>query len=59
MLTGTEYCNATMKTIQLKIIKTAARVKILKTKVQIELPVEFYSRWAYEKCLKMFQVLRI
>ena len=58
MLTGTEYCNATMKTIQLKIIKTAARVKIMKTKVQIELPVEFYSRWAYEKCFKIFQVLR-
>ena len=58
MLTGTEYCNATMKTIQLKIIKTAARVKIMKTKVQIELPVEFYSRWAYEKCFKIFQMLR-
>jgi len=47
-----------MKTIQLKIIKTAARVKVLKTKVQIELPIEFYSKWAYEKSLNRFQVMR-
>lgn len=59
VLRATEYCNATMKTIQLKLIKVAARVKILKTKVQIELPVEFCSKWAFEKSLWIFQVLRI
>lgn len=38
VLTGSEYANATMKTIQLKIIKTAAWVKEMKTKIKIELP---------------------
>jgi hypothetical protein len=38
VLKGTEYANATMKTIQLKIIKTAAWVKEMKTKIRIELP---------------------
>lgn len=59
ILKETEYCNATMKTIQLKLIKTAARVNFMKTKVKIELPREFYSRWVFEKCFKMFEVLRI
>jgi len=38
VLKGSEYANATMKTIQLKIIKTAAWVKEMKTKIKIELP---------------------
>lgn len=59
ILKGTALCKATMKTIQLKLIKVAARVKILKTKVKIELPVTFYSRWVFEKCLGMFEVIRI
>ena len=58
VLKGTEFCKATMKTIQLKLIKVAARVKIMKTKVKIELPVTFYSRWVFEKCFAMFEILR-
>lgn len=58
LLKGTEYGHATMKTIQLKLLKVSARVKILKTKVHIELPVEFYSKWAFEKCFGMFQAMR-
>jgi hypothetical protein len=58
VLKGTSFVNATMKTIQLKIIKVATHVKILKSKVLIELPVEFYSRWVYEKMLLMFNQLR-
>jgi len=38
VLKGSEYANVTMKTIQLKIIKTAAWVKEMKTKIKIELP---------------------
>ena len=59
VLTGTEFCNATMKTIQLKLIKVAARVKFLKTKVIIDLPSDFYSKWVFEKSLGIFNVLRI
>lgn len=59
VLRATEYCNATMKTIQLKLIKVAARVKIMKSKIKIELPVEFYAKCAFEKSLWIFQELRI
>lgn len=59
VLNGTEFCKATMKTIQLKLIKVAARVKVLKTKVKIELPANFYSKWAFEKGFRIFGILRI
>ena len=59
VLKGTEFCKATMKTIQLKIIKVATRVKVMKTKIRIELPAEFYSKWAFEKCFRVFEVLRV
>ena len=59
VLKDTQYGKSTMKTIQLKLIKVAARVKILKTKVKIELPVEFASRRIFEKCFAIFQALRI
>jgi len=59
VLKGTEFCKATMKTIQLKLIKVAARVKFLKTKVIINLPSDFYSKWVFEKSLGMFEILRI
>jgi len=38
VLKGTEYANATMKTVQIRIIKTAAWVKEMKTRIKIELP---------------------
>ena len=41
VLIGTDYANATMKTIQLKILKTAAWVREMKTKIKIELPRTF------------------
>lgn len=59
VLKATEFCKASMKTIQLKLIKVAARVKIMKTKVKIELPKEFYGKWVFEKCFIMFDALRI
>ena len=45
----TEYANATMKTIQLKILKTAAWVREIKTKVKIELPKAFANILAQKK----------
>jgi len=58
VLKGTEFCKSTMKTIQLKLIKVAARVKIMKTKVKIELPVSFHSKWVFEKSFAMFEIIR-
>lgn len=58
-LAATDFCRSTMKTIQLKIIKIATRVKILKTKVKIEFPEQFPEREVFENLLLMFGVLRI
>lgn len=58
VLKGTEFCKATMKSIQLKVIKVAAQVKVLKSKVKIELPAKFYSDNVFVKCFKMFEILR-
>jgi hypothetical protein len=59
VLKGTEYCKATMKTIQLKLIKVAARVRFMKTKIKIELPEDFYSRLIFEKCFLIFETIRV
>jgi len=40
-LQGTQFANATIKTIRLKVLKTAAWVKEMKTKIKIELPKAF------------------
>ncbi len=58
-LASTEFANSTMKTIQLKILKIATRVKILKTKVKIEFPLEFPEIHIFKNLLLLFQVLRI
>lgn len=44
VLCHTRYARATMKTIQLNVLKTVAWVKELKTKVKIELPRSFAHR---------------
>ena len=41
VLIGTDYANATKKTMQLKILKTAAWVREMKNKIKIELPRTF------------------
>ena len=57
VLKHTQFVNSTMKTIQLKLFKTAAYVKELKTKIKIELP-EFYAyKTEQSKCFGIFSVL--
>jgi Transposase DDE domain group 1 len=58
VLRGTEYATATMKTIQLKIIKVAARVNEIKTKICIDLPAMFTTKTLFEKCFGIFETLR-
>jgi hypothetical protein len=58
ILQDTEYVNVTMKTIQLKIIKVAARVKEMKTKIRIELPADFPLKSIFEKCFVTFETMR-
>lgn len=59
VLKNTEFETATMKTIQLKIIKIAAQVKVMKTKIEILLPAVFPTREIFEKSLRIFYQLRI
>lgn len=58
VLRGTEFANATMQTIQLKILKTAAKVKELKTKIKIEFPRICPMRDIQTKAFLIFEELR-
>jgi len=59
VLQGTEFANVTFKTIQNKIIKTAAWVKELKTKIKIELPRYCPTKAVQINCLQMFSIMRV
>ena len=56
---GTEYANATFKTIQNKIIKTAAWVKEIKTKIKVEFPKSCATKELQIKAFEMLCLLRI
>ena len=58
MLQGTEYATATMKTIRLRLIKVAAYVKEIKTRIKIELPKQFPDMEVIANCLGKFNGLR-
>jgi len=58
ILKGSEYANATMKTIQNKIIKTAAWVKEMKTRIKIELPRFCPTKEEQIKGFEMLMLLR-
>jgi hypothetical protein len=58
-LKGIEFANATIKTIQNKIIKTAAWVRELKTKIKIELPRCCPTKEVQSNCLEMFSIMRV
>ena len=58
-LKETEFVNATFKTIQNKIIKTAAWVKEMKTKIKIELPRCCPTKAVQTNCLEMFSIMRV
>ncbi len=58
-LRGTEFANASFDTIQKKIIKTAAWVRELKTKIKIELPRCCPTKAIQSNCLEMFSIMRV
>ena len=58
VLKGTEFANATMQTIQLKVLKTAAKVNELKTKIKIEFPRASPAREVQARAFNIFEVLR-
>ncbi len=58
MFYGTKLFNATKRTIQLKIIKIAAHVKELKTKIKVEFPYSNPLKDLLSKSFNIFEVLR-
>lgn len=56
---GTEYANATFKTIQNKIIKTAAWVKEMKTRIKIEFPKSCTTKELQIRAFEMLGMLRV
>ncbi|MFH1160306.1 MAG: transposase, partial [bacterium] len=57
-LRATQNTNATMKTIRLRLIKIAAYVKEMKTRIKIEFPKQFPDMEVVANCLGIFHVLR-
>lgn len=58
VLKGTEFVNSTMQTLQLKVLKTAAKVKELKTKIKIEFPRTCPVRNVQTNAFNIFEQLR-
>ncbi len=58
VLRGTEFVNSTMQTLQLKVIKTAAKVKELKTKIKIEFPRTCSAKNVQSRAFDIFEILR-
>jgi hypothetical protein len=58
VLRATQYATATFKTIREKIIKVAAYVTEMKTKVKIELPSCCPELPVFSRCLRLFEALR-
>lgn len=58
VLGGTEYAKSTFKTLREKIIKVAAYVKELKTRIRIELPASCPQIAIFSRCFLLFEALR-
>jgi len=58
VLRGTEFANATMQTIQLKLLKIGARVKELNTRVKIEFSSSFAHQIIFRNVCSIFECLR-
>lgn len=58
VFTGTEFYNSTMDTIQKKILKIAASVKEMKTKIKVELPSSCPNQAVFEKAFGIFEILK-
>jgi hypothetical protein len=58
VLANTEYAKASMKTIQLRLIKVAAYVKEMKTRIRVEFPKQFPDLNVIANCLQKFELLR-
>ena len=57
-LSATQYANATFKTIRLRLLKIAAYVKEMKTRIKIEFPKQFPDMHIVARCINLLDVRR-
>ena len=58
ILKHTQWSNATMATIQLRLLKIGARVRQLKTRIKVELPSCYPLKETLTKSFQIFELLR-
>lgn len=58
VLKGTPFANATFNTIQLRLLKIAARVKELKTRVKVELPTSCPLKETIRRSFQILETVR-
>ncbi len=58
ILRHTQWANATISTIRLRLFKIGARIRQLKTKIKIELPTSFPLQETLQQSFQIFEILR-
>lgn len=58
VLKHTQWANATMATIRLRLLKIGARVRQLKTRIKVELPSCYPLKETLTKSFQLFEILR-
>lgn len=58
ILKGTRLARAQFDTIRLHLLKVAAQVRVMKTKITFHLPKQFPMQDIYEKAVKIFSAIR-
>lgn len=58
ILKGTQLANAQFDTIRLRLLKIAAQVRVMKTKITFHLPIHFSMQNIYFKAVKIFSEIR-
>ena len=59
ILRHTQWANATISTIRLRLLKIGARVRQLKTRVKVELPTSYPLKDILQQSFQIFEILRL
>lgn len=58
-LRHTQWANATISTIRLRLLKIGARVRQLKTRIKVELPTSYPLKAVLQQSFQIFEILRL
>lgn len=59
ILRHTQWANATISTIRLRLLKIGARVRQLKTRLKVELPTSYPLKDVLQQSFQIFEILRL